>query len=275
MILDNRTCYIIMEKEEQGGEKVLNRKGRENNKREGLTKTVVVLVAAVLAFAASGVVGAQEKAAGTAEVISLNVTQMNLQDVLRLIAEKANLNIIVSKEVSGVVSVRLKNVNLWDALGAILETNDFSYREEKGIIRVVKLEEILEEQRPMLTRVIPLKHATAEDMKKASEHLLSNSGTMEVDVRSNTLVITDVSENIENVRLLVAKLDTGIPVFNLMGILSTPDRPLAMINSQILGVGETIGDFTVSEIGEDSVTMRRGDETVILRLTEEGRASER
>jgi hypothetical protein len=57
-----------------------------------------------------------------------------------------------------------------------------------------------------------------------------------------------------------------------MGILSTPDRPLAMINSQILGVGETIGDFTVSEIGEDSVTMSRGDETVILRLTEEGRA---
>jgi hypothetical protein len=45
-----------------------------------------------------------------------------------------------------------------------------------------------------------------------------------------------------------------------------------MINSQILEVGETIGDFTVSEIGEDSVTMRRGDETVILSLTEEGRA---
>lgn len=254
---------------------MLNQKGRENNKREGLTKTVVVLVAVMIVFAASGVVGAQEKAAGSAEVISLNVTQMNLQDVLRLIAEKANLNIIVSKEVSGVVSVRLKNVNLWDALGAILETNDFSYREEKGIIRVVKLQEILKEQRPMLTRVIPLKHATAEDMKKASQHLLSDSGTMEVDVRSNTLVVTDTSENIENVRLLVAKLDTGIPVFNLMGILFTPDRPLAMINSQILGVGETIGDFTVSEIGEDSVTVRRGDETVILRLTEEGRAGER
>ena len=115
---------------------MLNQKSGGNNKWEGLTRTVVVLVAVMIVFAASGVVGAQEKAAGSAEVISLNVTQMNLQDVLRLIAEKANLNIIVSKEVSGVVSVRLKNVNLWDALGAILETNDFSYREEKGIIRV-------------------------------------------------------------------------------------------------------------------------------------------
>jgi len=259
---------------------MLSQKGRESIKWAGLTRTAVVLVAVMIAFAASGVVGAQEKAAGTAspsgeEVISLNVTQMDLQDVLRLIAEKANLNIIVSKDITGTVSVRLKNVNLWDALSAILETNDFAYREEKGIIRVVKLKEVLEEQRPLLTQVVPLKHAKAEDMKKASQHLLSTSGTMEVDDRSNTLVITDTSENIKNIRLLVAKLDTGIPVFNLMGILSAADDSLAMINSQILAVGETIGEFTVSEIGEDSVTLRRGDEMIVLRLTEERHAGER
>jgi len=256
------------------------KRGRERIQSGGFSKTIVLLVAAIIIiFAASGV-GAQEKATGTAsmssqEVISLNVTQMDLQDVLRLIAEKANLNIIISKEVAGKVTLRLKNVDLWQALGAILETNGFTYREEKGIIRVVKLGEAVEEKPMLVTEVIPLIYAEAEEMKKASQHLLSPSGTMEIDVRSNALVVTDGSENIEKIRQLVAKLDTGIPVFNLMGILSAPDHSLAMINNRVLKVGETIGDFTVSQIGEDSVTLKRGDQTIILKLMEELRAMEK
>ena len=256
------------------------KRGRERTPWQGINKKIIFLVAAIIIiFAASGIV-AQEKATGTAsasaqEVISLNVTQMDLQDVLRLIAEKANLNIIISKEVTGTVTLRLKNVDLWQALGAILEANEFTYREEKGIIRVVKLGEVVEAKRMLVTEVIPLKYAEAEEMKKASQHLLSDPGTMEIDVRSNALVITDSSENIEKIRQLVAQLDTGIPVFNLMGILAAPDYSLAMINNKILKAGEMIGDFTVSEIGEDSVTLKRGDEVITLRLREETRAMEK
>ncbi len=260
---------------------MLDRKrGRERIQSRGFTKTIVLLVAAIIIiFTASGV-GAQEKATGTAsmssqEVISLNVTQMDLQDVLRLIAEKANLNIIISKEVAGTVTLRLKNVDLWEALGAILEANGFTYREEKGIIRVVKLGEVVEEKPMLVTEVIPLKYAPAEEMKKASQHLLSSSGTMEIDVRGNALIITDIYENIEKIGQLVARLDTGIPVFNLMGILSAPDHSLAMIDNRILKVGETIRNFTVSEIGEDRVTLKRGDQTIVLRLMEELRAMEK
>jgi len=250
----------------------------------GAGKPIAFLVVSMLVILTSSGVVAQEKVIGTAsvssqEVISLNVTQMDLQDVLRLIAEKANLNIIISKEVAGTVTLRLKNVNLWQALGAILEANGFTYREEKGIVRVVKLGEVLEEKPVLVTEVIPLQYGKAEEMKKACEHLLSPSkkypGTMEIDVRSNTLVITDIPENIEKIRRLVARLDTGIPVFNLMGILSGPDESLAMINSKILKAGEMIGDFRVTEIAEDSVILERGDEMVTLRLREERRAVEK
>jgi len=256
------------------------KRGRERTQWQGFNKTIVFLVAVVIIIFASSGVGPQEKASGntslsSGQVISLNLTQMDLHDVLRLVAEKANLNIIISKEVAGTVTLRLKNVDLWQALGAILETNGFTYREEKGIIRVVKLGEAVEEKPMLVTEVIPLKNAQAEEMKKASQHLLFASGTMEIDVRSNALVITDSRENIEKIRQLVAILDTGIPVFNLMGILSAPDHSLAMINNRIMKVGETIGDFTVSEIGEDSVILKRGHQTVTLRLREELRALEK
>jgi len=246
--------------------------GRERTQGQGFSKAGLLLLAIIIMFAASGVV-AQEKAGESAsrssqEVISLNVTKMDLADVLRLIAEKANLNIIISKEVTGLVTLRLKNVDLWQALGAILETNGFTYREEQGMIRVVKLGQVIEEKPVLVTEIIPLKYAKADEMKRASQHLLSAAGTMEIDSRSNALVITDIPESIEKIRQLAAELDTGMPVFNLMGILSSAEESLAMINNQILKVGETIGDFTVSEIGEDSVTLKREDQIITLRLRE-------
>lgn len=248
----------------------------------GGNKKIIFLLAAIIIIFASGV-GAQEKAAGTASVsaqgiISINVNQMDLQDVLRLIAEKADLNIIMGKEVTGVVTLRLKNVDLWQALEAILEVNGFTYREEKGVIRVVKSVEVIEGKLMLVTEVIALKYAQAEEIKKASQHLLSPSGIMEIDDRTNFLIITDIPQNIEKICQLIAKLDTKldtVPVFNLMGILFASDYSLAMINDRILKVGETIGYFTVSEIGEDSITLKRGKQVITLRLREEIRAVEK
>jgi len=233
---------------------------------------IIFLVAVIVMFAVWQVSG-QETGSGAVslsegETISLNVTQMELPDMLRLIAEKANLSIVISKEVAGPVSVRLKNVNLWQALAAILQVNGFTYREEKGIIRVVKLGEAVEVKRILITEVIGLKYAQAENMKKVSQHLLSSSGTMETDFRSNALVITDSTENIEKIRQLVGKLDTGVPVFNLMGILSSAESCLVMINDSILKLGDTIGEYTVSEIGEDNIMLKKGDQTITLMLSE-------
>ncbi len=255
-----------------------SKRGTERTQWCRISKMALCLMALMMTFALG--ITMQQEATGSAsvsaqEAISLNITQMDLQDVLRLIAEKADLNIIISKEVAGTVTLRLKNVGLWEALGAILESNGFTYREEKGIVRVLKLEEVIEEKPMLTTEIIPLKYAKAEEMKKASQHLLSPSGTMEIDVRSNVLVITDTSQTIKNIRQLVSKLDTGIPLFNLMGILSASDHSLAMINKRILKVGERINDFIVSQIGENIVTLKKGEEVVTLTLREELSALEK
>lgn len=258
---------------------MLQKKGIEKEDRMRTMKKIAVLAvaAAIVTLVVAGV-GAQEKSTvslSEGETINLNVNQMELPKLLRLIAEQANLNIVISKEVAGPVSVRLKNVDLWEALTAILEVSGFGYRVEKEIVRVVKLGEVVEEKRVLVTEVVGLKFAKAEDMKKASQHLLSSSGTMETDLRSNALVVTDSTENIEKIRQLVAKLDTGVPVFNLMGILSSAESSLVMINDSILKLGDTIGEYTVSEIGEDSVFLKKGDETITLTLREELRATEK
>jgi len=76
--------------------------------------TVSLATVSLISGSAPGLAKIAPKKAPT--LISLDVTQMDLQDVLRLIAEKANVNIISGREVTGTVTVRLKNVDLWQAL---------------------------------------------------------------------------------------------------------------------------------------------------------------
>jgi type II secretory pathway component GspD/PulD (secretin) len=161
------------------------------------------------------VVAVQAASEKTPLLISLDVREMDLQDVLRLIAEKANVNIILSRgvaETDVVVTLRLKNVDLWQALEAVLEVSGFTYREEEGIIRVGKREELLEDKLPLVTEIILLKYVKAQEIKEICQHFLSFSGTIKTDVHSKVLIITDTLENIEKISQVAIKLDTKPPL---------------------------------------------------------------
>ncbi|TET65066.1 hypothetical protein E3J48_00205, partial [Candidatus Aerophobetes bacterium] len=170
--------------------------------------TIAILFTAVALVLGLGSGLAQVASEKTPILISLDVKQMDLQDLLRLIAEKANVNIIAGSGVTGSVTLRLKNVDLWQALETVLRTSGFAYREEDGVIRVVKAEELGEVQPPLLvTEIILLEFTEAENAKKAFEHLLSASGTMQADSTSNALIVTDVPEDIENIKKRVTELE--------------------------------------------------------------------
>ena len=144
-------------------------------------------------------------------LISLDVKEMYLQDVLRLIAEKANVNIILSRGVAQadvIVTLRLKNVDLWQALKAILEISGFSYQEEEGIIRVVKLGELVEEK-PSLElekRRFQLNYidTTKEEEKALLEDVLKNimggEGNFFIDSLTNSIYVEASSSCIKNIK---------------------------------------------------------------------------
>jgi len=142
--------------------------------------------------------------------ISLDVRQMSLPDVLRLIADKANINIVVGREVTEadvVITLRLKNVDIWQALEAVLKVSGFGYLEEDGIIRIIKLEKLVEAKPSLVTEINFLKYAEVEKVKTVCQFLLSPSGTIEIDFPTNALIIKDTSGNIEKIRQAIAELD--------------------------------------------------------------------
>lgn len=154
---------------------------------------------------------AKEKATEIKEVeiakeplISLDVRNADLIDVLRLIAHKVDLNIVPDKDVKGSISLRIEDVPWRVALNSILSSQGYTYTIKNGVIKVMVLEE---EEVGLINKVYPLIFADAEEASKYIKSLLTSKGKVEIDKRTNSLVVTDRSAAHQRIEELLAKID--------------------------------------------------------------------
>ncbi|MBM3325274.1 MAG: hypothetical protein FJY66_06360, partial [Calditrichaeota bacterium] len=141
--------------------------------------------------------------------ISLNVEQADIRTVLRSISEFSGMNIVAGSKVEGPVTVLLHDVSWREALENILKMNDFVAVEEKGIIRVTTHQDIQNavKNEKLETGIFQIKYARAERLREVVGKLLSERGRAQADIRSNTLIVTDIPTNVEASRQIVEELD--------------------------------------------------------------------
>jgi type IV pilus assembly protein PilQ len=156
--------------------------------------------------------------------MSLDVQGAEIRTVLRSIAEFSGKNIVVGKEVKGQVSIQLKDVRWQDALTAVARTQSLDFVDEGGIIRVdtadrlqseILARETNESRRldvqPLTTRVVKLDYANAGELRTALTSVLSKRGIVEIDQRTNSLVITDLESKLDGIVEFAKQLDTRTP----------------------------------------------------------------
>ena len=159
--------------------------------------------------------------------ISLDFKDADLANVFRIIAEVSNLNIITTDEVKGRVSVRLINVPWDQALDIVLKSKALGATQEGNILRIAPLSALRAEDKARLDakkeveklqatlegviETIPVNYSKASDLKDKITDLLSEGGKVTIDDRTNTIIIRDLRKNVEDVKALVATLDTAIP----------------------------------------------------------------
>jgi len=170
--------------------------------------------------------------------ISLDFKDADIHNIFRLIAEVSNLNIITTDEVKGKVTVRLVNVPWDQALDVILTTKNLIRIEEGNVLRITTLDSVRkdreekqkEEETLLKTRdtklkleepwrkIIKVNYANAEDLQKLllekkdeGKGFLSSQGSVKADKRTNTLIIQDVRNNLEEVERLIKQLDSATP----------------------------------------------------------------
>ena len=166
----------------------------------------------------------------TGEKLSLNFQDIEVRSVLQLIADFTELNLVASDTVGGRITLRLQNVPWDQALDLILKTKGLDKRQVGNVMLVAPADEIaarekleleankqVEELAPIRTEYVTVNYAKAEEIASlltTESGFLSDRGSVTVDVRTNTLVLQDTANKLDEIRYMLEKLD--IPVRQVM-----------------------------------------------------------
>lgn len=145
----------------------------------------------------------------------LQLKDMNIMDVFKVISEKTGLNIIAGQGIAGQVTIYLKNVKLKDVLRIILEANNLAYSVQDGVIHVMPAQEF--ERRfgrvfggDIRTKIRKLVHTDVSEMLTLLNQIKSSTGKVISDPRSNTLVLMDSPDQIKFMEKLIDEVDVPV-----------------------------------------------------------------
>ena len=166
--------------------------------------------------------------------ISLNFQDIEIRAVLQLIADFTELNLVASDTVNGRITLRLQNVPWDQALELVLKTKGLDKRQIGNVLMVAPAAEIAERERqqieankqiselaPLQSEFVRIRYANAGNMvalfQAGSEEggsLISPRGSVVVEPRTNSLIITDTAPKLAEIRSLIELVD--IPIRQVM-----------------------------------------------------------
>jgi type IV pilus assembly protein PilQ len=156
--------------------------------------------------------------------IDLDLKDADIHNVLRLLADVGRVNIVTADNVSGSVTIRMRNVPWDQALDVILQAKGLGMVRRANMLRVAPLDVLQKERElaiqqaaqevqltPIETRLIPISYAHAGDIQSRAKDLLSERGSIAVDERTNMMIARDVPGNLNQIEELARALDTQTP----------------------------------------------------------------
>ena len=144
------------------------------------------------------------------------VKDADVRDALRMAAEVGEINLAVMDDVKGKVTLKLEDVVWSEAFFAILKTKHLGFERQGELIVVDTMERMThraearartllaaKEAAPLVTALVPVRFARAEELLPVVRSLLSARGTVAVDKRTNTLIVTDIAAEAIRTRLVL------------------------------------------------------------------------
>ncbi len=202
--------------------------------------------------------------------LTLNFQDIETRAVLQLLAETSGRNIVVSDTVQGNVTLRLRNVPWDQALDIVMTTKGLDMRENGSVIIVAPAAEIaaretadlearaaLNELEPLYSEFLQVNYAKASDLAAligggGENSMLTDRGTAAIDDRTNTLLIQDTAESLQDIRRLVRTLD--IPIRQVL----IETRIVVVSDDYSKALGVRLGATAYKENSSDGATVISG-----------------
>jgi len=160
----------------------------------------------------------------TGRRISLDLKDVEIDDVLRLIAEVSDLNVIAGDDVAGKVTIRLVDVPWDQALDVILLTKGLGFVRVGSVLRIAPQTLLQQEEEARLqekrakekledlqVKLIPVNYGNVKEIEKMVKKMLSSRGVVNIDERTSTLIVKDIPSVIREASSLVGSIDTQTP----------------------------------------------------------------
>ncbi len=166
--------------------------------------------------------------------VTLVVDDVPVVQVLQTLAEQEKHNLVVSPDVSGVLSLHLVNVPWKQALETVIASAGLTLDKQGNILHVhsqawqqqkqASLQAEREKQQlnlPLHSKSLLLRYADASELAKAGEKLLSPKGTMTVDKRTNRLLLRDTQTALKALTLWAEQMDLPVEQVELAAHIVT------------------------------------------------------
>ncbi len=177
----------------------------------------------------------------TGHPITLDFQGADLRTVLRTFADISGLNVVIDQAVQGAVDVSLHEVPWDQALDIILRDHKLGYSVEGTIVRIAPLTVLADEEGQrrklmeeralagdleVLTR--PLSYAKATELTPLlTRTALSTRGDIQIDARTNTIIIRDLPARLQGAAQLIDALDRPQPQVEIEARIVTTTRDFA------------------------------------------------
>ncbi len=152
--------------------------------------------------------------------ISIEMNSMDIRDAIKFISDESGANIIFSDEVQGTISLKLKQVPWDQALLMVMRAKKLGYTRQGTVLRIAPLAELKSEEEDagklitarktletLKVKVFAVSYSRVEELEKKVKEFLSERGKVIGDVRTSSLVVTDVQDHLDRVAKLLISLD--------------------------------------------------------------------
>jgi len=188
------------------------------------------------------------------EKININFGSLNIYDFIKITSKIINKNILITENIPGKVNFISNKAVYKDEIYGILlfalESKGFTVVENKGILRIVKLNDASKYNMPVynnednlsvqqvMTEVFKIENVNVDYVSSKVRHLISKSAKLVTDKESNTIILTDFLENINTVKKVIALITKDAE--KTIEIVSLKNLQATTIVNDLKAVSKTI-----------------------------------
>ena len=205
------------------------------------------------------------------EIISLDLKDVDVKDFFRLIGDISGLNLVLDPNVSGNLTLLLKDVPWDQALDVVLRNYQLQGQLQGNVLRILtsttaqteetarkSLRDAQDLGAELSTRTYILNYTKSDTVAATLQRMLSTRGQIIQDQRRNALIVSDIPSQFGRVDQMVRFLDTPAQQVEIEARLLSANKSFSRELGNQLGFlfGNNSGNILTGATGQSSPFQR-------------------